>query len=160
MIPNKIIPESISKIHQIYSSLKDAEMKVAEYVLANPDKVINQTITELSEITQVSEATIVRLAQRAGFKGFQALKIAIARDTVEPSPTGLLYDAVTPSDDIDTIKRKVFSTTIMMLSNNIESIDNNELERSVEAIINTRRVEIYGLGASATVALDAYHKFY
>ena len=61
-------------------------MKVAEYVLANPDKVINQTITELSEITQVSEATIVRLAQRAGFKGFQALKIAIARDTVEPSP--------------------------------------------------------------------------
>ena len=154
-----IYPQSLAHIHQLLPTLKDAEMKAAEYILANPEKVINQTITELAEQTQVSESTIVRLSQRAGYKGFQALKIAIARDTVETSPTHLLYDAVTPSDDITTIKRKVFSTNIMTLSNNIELVDDGELEKAVEAIVRARRIELYGLGASAAVAFDAHHKF-
>jgi len=154
-----IYPQSLAQIHQLIPVLKDAEMKAAEYILANSEKVINLTITELAELTQVSESTIVRLSQRAGYKGFQALKIAIARDTVEASPMRLLYDAVNPLDDIRTIKRKVFSTNIMTLNNNIELIDDSELEKAVEAVVSARRIELYGLGASAAVAFDAHHKF-
>jgi DNA-binding MurR/RpiR family transcriptional regulator len=41
----------------------------------------------------------------------------------------------------------------------LEVLDDAELERAVDALAKARRLDIYGVGGSAPLAIDAYHKF-
>ncbi len=49
-------------------------------MLASPHEVIYQSVTELAEGAEVSEASVIRLCRDLGFKGVQDLKLALAAD--------------------------------------------------------------------------------
>ena len=58
-------------------ALRKSELKVAEYVLKNPLKVIRMRIVDLAEEAKVSEPTVVRFCRGVGCKGFQDFKLAL-----------------------------------------------------------------------------------
>jgi DNA-binding MurR/RpiR family transcriptional regulator len=145
------------RIQGTYSSLRTAEQRVADFILKHPDELIYLTVTELAEKTNTSESTVVRLCQKIGYKGYQEFKIMLARDLVEP--TNAIYAAIEPGDSLQTIKTKVFQANAQALRDTIEVLTDAELELAVRAIATARRVEVYGVGGSNPLALDAYHKF-
>jgi DNA-binding MurR/RpiR family transcriptional regulator len=145
------------RIQGTYSSLRTAEQRVADFILAHPDELIYLTVTELAEKTNTSESTVVRLCQKIGYKGYQEFKIMLARDLVEP--TNAIYAAIEPGDSLQTIKTKVFQANAQALRDTIEVLTDAELEAAVKAIATARRVEVYGVGGSNPLAIDAYHKF-
>lgn len=51
----------LDKILSNYSSLFEAEKKVADFVLDHSDAVIDMTVAEVANECSVSEATIIRL---------------------------------------------------------------------------------------------------
>jgi DNA-binding MurR/RpiR family transcriptional regulator len=119
--------------------------------------LIHLTVTELAEKTQTSESTVVRLCQKIGYKGYQEFKIMLARDLVGPTET--VYEEIVAGDDIPALKQKVFAANAQALKDTMEVLQDDELERAVLAISKARRIEIYGIGGSAPLAFDAYHKF-
>ncbi len=145
------------RIQGTYSSLRTAEQRVADFILKHPDELIYLTVTELAEKTNTSESTVVRLCQKIGYKGYQEFKIMLARDLVEP--TNAIYAAIEPGDSLQTIKTKVFQANAQALRDTIEVLTDAELELAVKAIATARRLEVYGVGGSNPLALDAYHKF-
>jgi DNA-binding MurR/RpiR family transcriptional regulator len=151
------VPGSFVRLQGAYSSLRAAEQRVADFILAHPDELIYLTVTELAERTKTSESTVVRLTQKIGYKGYQEFKIVLARDLVEPATA--IYAAIEPGDDLATVKSKVFQANAQALRDTIEVLDEAQLQRGVDALAAARRVEIYGVGGSAPLALDAYHKF-
>ncbi len=151
------VPGSFVRLQGAYSGLRAAEQRVADFILAHPDELIYLTVTELAERTNTSESTVVRLCQKIGYKGYQEFKIVLARDLVEP--TTAIYAAIEPEDDLPTVKSKVFQANAQALRDTIEVLDDGELQRAVTALATARRVDIYGVGGSAPLALDAYHKF-
>jgi RpiR family carbohydrate utilization transcriptional regulator len=151
------IPGCFVRIHGTYASLRAAEQRVADFILKHPEELIHLTVTELAEKTQTSESTVVRLCQKIGYKGYQEFKIMLARDLVGPTET--VYEEIVSSDDIPTLKQKVFAANAQALKDTMEVLQDDELERAVQAISKARRIEIYGIGGSAPLAFDAYHKF-
>jgi DNA-binding MurR/RpiR family transcriptional regulator len=151
------VPGSFVRIQGTYASLRTAEQRVADYILKAPEELIYLTVTELAEKTNTSESTVVRLCQKIGYKGYQEFKIVLARDLVEP--TNEIYEAIEPGDTLHAIKNKVFQANTQALRDTIEVLQDNELERAVKALAGARKVEVYGVGGSASIALDAYHKF-
>jgi RpiR family carbohydrate utilization transcriptional regulator len=151
------VPGSFVRIQGTYSSLRTAEQRVADFILAHPDELIYLTVTELAEKTNTSESTVVRLCQKIGYKGYQEFKIMLARDLVEP--TNAIYAAIEPGDSLTTIKTKVFQANAQALRDTIEVLTDAELEAAVQAISTARRVDVYGVGGSNPLATDAYHKF-
>ena len=151
------VPGSFVRLQGAYSALRAAEQRVADFILKHPDELIYLTVTELAERTNTSESTVVRLCQKIGYKGYQEFKIVLARDLVEPAMT--IYAAIEPDDDLATVKTKVFQANAQALRDTIEVLDDAELERAVRAIASARRVDIFGVGGSDPLALDAYHKF-
>ena len=133
------------------------ERRVADYLLEKSKEIISKTITEFSEGSGASEATIVRFCRHIGYTGFQDLKLAIAQDVV--SPLAVMYDGINSEDSIGTIKNKVFSSSIQAMNDTIDLVDDKELERAVDAIYNARYLDIYGMGGSGIIAQDAQHKF-
>jgi DNA-binding MurR/RpiR family transcriptional regulator len=151
------VPGSFVRLQGAYRTLRAAEQRVADFVLAHPDELIYLTVTELAERTNTSESTVVRLCQKIGYKGYQEFKIVLARDLVEP--TAEIYAAIEPGDDLKTVKSKVFQANAQALRDTIEVLDDEALQKAVTAIAGARRIEFYGVGGSAPLALDAYHKF-
>jgi DNA-binding MurR/RpiR family transcriptional regulator len=151
------VPGSFVRLQGAYSGLRAAEQRVADFILAHPDELIYLTVTELAERTRTSESTVVRLCQKIGYKGYQEFKIVLARDLVEPATA--IYAAIEPGDDLATVKSKVFQANAQALRDTLEVLDDQELQRAVDTIASARRLEIYGVGGSSPLALDAYHKF-
>ncbi|GAC1618889.1 MAG: MurR/RpiR family transcriptional regulator [Candidatus Elarobacter sp.] len=151
------VPGSFVRLQGAYSGLRAAEQRVADFILAHPDELIYLTVTELAERTNTSESTVVRLTQKIGYKGYQEFKIVLARDLVEPATE--IYAAIEPRDDLATVKSKVFQANAQALRDTLEVLDDVQLQRAVDALAGARRIEIYGVGGSGPLALDAHHKF-
>ena len=151
------VPGCFIRIQGTYSSLRTAEQRVADFILKHAEELIYLTVTELAERTQTSESTVVRLCQKIGYKGYQEFKIMLARDLVGPTET--VYDEIDKADSLSALKNKIFQANAQALKDTIEVLSDDELTRAVSALAKARRVEIYGIGGSAPLALDAYHKF-
>lgn len=151
------VPGCFVRIQGTYSSLRTAEQRVADFILKHAEELIYLTVTELAERTQTSESTVVRLCQKIGYKGYQEFKIMLARDLVGPTET--VYEEIESSDSLPALKTKIFQANAQALKDTIEVLSDDELAKAVEALARAKRVEVYGIGGSAPLALDAYHKF-
>ena len=139
-------------------ALRKSELKVAEYVLKNPLKVIRMRIVDLAEEAKVSEPTVVRFCRGVGCKVFQDFKLALAQQLASSPSYGQI--AVTDTDSTREYTYKVFDSTVDALLKVRDSLVLERLEAAVAAICAAGRVEFYGFGASAAVAFDAQHKFF
>ncbi|MGE4282438.1 MAG: MurR/RpiR family transcriptional regulator [Clostridia bacterium] len=151
------IPGCLVRIENIYSSLSDSEKKVSDYIKSNYHDIIHLTITELAEKSETSESTIVRFCKSLGYRGFQELKINLAKEIISPSHQ--IHEALEKDDDVLTIKQKVFNDDAQAIYDTLKVLDDNEFKRAVELISQANHVEIYAVGGSGAVALDAQHKF-
>lgn len=144
-------------IRSYYPSFTLTERRIADFILNNPKDVIYMSVTELAEKCEVGEGTVVRFARNMGFSGYQELKLTLSRDLVNPFENVL--EDVSIKDSLGTIINKVTARNLKAISNTTRLIDVNTLKKTIKAIINARKVEFYGVGASGFTALEAKYKF-
>ncbi len=149
-------PGFFTRINAATVKLRDSEKKIIDFIEKNQEEIIHLSITEVAERSETSESSVVRLCKRLGYKGFQDLKINLAREVIVPEKQ--IHEVIEKGDDVVTIKKKVFQSNIQALYDSIEVCNDDELKKAVEAISNARLIEFYGNGGSGTVALDAHHK--
>lgn len=147
----------LGKIRSHYSRLSEKERKIANYILNNPEKIIHCTISDISEDLNVADATVFRFCKRIGFKGYQAMKIALAAEIIEPIQQ--IHEEISDLDSEKTIVEKIFHSNITTLNRTLNLIDEKTIESAVGLLLSANRVYFYGTGGSAVIAMDAYHKF-
>lgn len=145
------------KIRSHYARFSEKEKKIADYILNNPDKIIHNTINEVAEDLNVADATVFRFCKRIGYKGYQAMKIALASEVV--TPIKQIHEEISEEDDEKTVAQKVFKSNIRTLENTLQILETESITKAVDLIRNANRVEFYGTGGSAVIAMDAFHKF-
>lgn len=144
-------------IRSIYSKLSEKEKKIADYILENPESVIHQTINEVADYLNLADATVFRFSKRVGYKGFQAMKIALASEMMNAEPKGIISKL--KKEDSDSSSELLFKTTIASLEKTYELMDHHSLSKAADMILNANRVQFFGTGASAFLALDSFYKF-
>ena len=151
-------PNIIRRITDNHPALRKSEAKVADFVLAHANDVINMRIVDLAAQSEVSDPTVIRFCRALGFDGFQSFKLQLAQQI----GMGSVYTqfAVDDSDTVNDLCNKVFDTTVGTLRTVRDELDPDILEQAINTINNARRVEFYGFGASGSVAADAQHKFF
>ncbi|MGE6490420.1 MurR/RpiR family transcriptional regulator [Exiguobacterium sp. NPDC077395] len=146
-----------ARIRGAYSTLSKKEQRIADYILKQPEQIIHHTINQVADDLDVAESTVFRFCQRVGFKGYQALKIALASDVVAPLQD--IHEDITETDTALEIAEKIFSTNGKTIESTRQILEGDSLEKTVELFLGACRIEFFGSGGSAVVALDAYHKF-
>ena len=146
----------LERLREERYAFRASERQVAEYILAHASEVINLPITELAEQAGVSEATVVRMCKKVGFRGFQELKIALAMENVPPVKA--VHEEIQEGDDLETAMRKVFLANIRSLEATLNVLSVRELARAVDAIDAAERVYLFGVGGSGPIAIDAADK--
>ena len=117
-------------------------------------KIKMLSIVELAEKCKCSEATIVRFSRKVGLDGYQDLKIALASET---RPT--VSTTITANDTAGEMFDKVCNEIYCSLELTKRALDPAKLALAADAICRAKKIALFGLGNSASVALDASHKF-
>jgi DNA-binding MurR/RpiR family transcriptional regulator len=145
------------RIKASYNSFREKEKKIADYILEHPEEIIHSTISQVADNLDVAEATVFRFCKKIGFKGYQAMKIALASEVV----TGMkdIHETIQEGDDEKQVAEKVFRSNIVTLEDTLSVMDGDSFKKAVQLLLKANRVEFYGNGGSGVIAMDAHHKF-
>lgn len=147
----------LARIKTHYAKFSDKEKMIADYILEHPEKIIHTSINQFAEDLGIADSTVFRFCKRIGFKGYQAMKIALASEIVTPIKD--IHETINEEDDIRTVSEKVFRTNIKTLEDTLQLLGGGGFEKAVDAIVKANRVEFFGSGGSGIIAMDGYHKF-
>jgi DNA-binding MurR/RpiR family transcriptional regulator len=152
----------IVSIRSILPALPPAERRVAEGILAEPERIPPLSIGDLARGSSTSEATVVRFSKRAGFAGYPELRSAIAihvgRSTAQRRRSWLELTDVGPDDALEDIVSKVGERDAQAITDTVEQLDIGVLGQVIETMHAAHSIDIYGIGASGLVAVDLEHK--
>jgi DNA-binding MurR/RpiR family transcriptional regulator len=160
MDPEKLalIPRGcLIKVKSLYSMLKTAERKAADHLLDHPEGISELTIVDFAAAAGCSEATIVRLSKKLGYRGFPELKADFGANPVQEHHYD--YRGIRSTDEPLTVVDKVFEANVQALKDTQGVLDMGEYRRALEALLGASRILFCGLGDAALVAMEAYQRF-
>jgi DNA-binding MurR/RpiR family transcriptional regulator len=160
--PSPVEPSPLVRIRSLLPGLAKAEQRVAHVVLEDPGGVARRSITEVAESAGTSETTVTRFCKAVGVSGYPELRIALAADTARAQARSNrdMGGDIDPSDDLTQVVGKVAFSDARAVEETAEQLDIAALRQVVEAIAGAGRVDVYGVGASAFVALDLQQKLH
>ena len=135
-----------------YDSFFEAEKKIADYIMEHKDQAVDMTVGELAKASGTSDATVSRFCRRCGFKGFQNLKLTLAREILEEE-----HQSQEVTNDID--RTDLEQSLKNILAETIKMIDIKNLEIILDKLEHARMVQLAAVGNTIPVALDGAFKF-
>ncbi|GAA2386588.1 MurR/RpiR family transcriptional regulator [Streptomyces glaucosporus] len=149
-----------AKVRTLAPSMTRSMQRVAEAVAGDPAGCAQLTVTGLAERTGTSEATVVRTSRLLGYPGYRDLRLALAGLAAQqasgaaPSVTA----DIAVDDPIEDVIAKLAHDERQTLADTAAALDPGQVEAAVDAMAGARRIDVYGVGASALVAQDLVQK--
>jgi DNA-binding MurR/RpiR family transcriptional regulator len=154
---------TVVRVRSLLPSLPPAEGRVAQRVIDDPESVANSTITELAQACGTSETTVIRFCRAIGFSGYPELRLTLATEAGRAQGvTGgrIVGSDISAEDTLEQVVEKIAFADARAVEETANQLDVHALDKVVSAIVDARRVDIYGVGASAFVAFDFQQKLH
>jgi len=135
-----------------FHNLTKSEKKLAEFILNNPEDCAFMSSTELGQMVNVSEPTVIRFAVGLGFSGFPALQEILQnyiKERIKPSEKMRKFKQTKRKVDI---YKEIFRATVENLQVTQEDIHPEILDEIVNKIITAKKIYITGFRRSFSVA--------
>jgi DNA-binding MurR/RpiR family transcriptional regulator len=136
----------MSNVYQIIASkipqMSKSQVKIAKYILENPNVVPFFTVGKLAEKTGVSEATIVRFANFLGYSGYPELQQNMQHSVQKQLTT---VERLQMSHHIYEQEKGVydiFQDDLQNIKSTMEQLDLNAFKQAVNSILNADRIFI------------------
>lgn len=165
------VDSELTLLHRISGKLPylaTSLRRVAETILADPDRAQSFTISELAMHADVAESTVSRFVRELGLQGYKQLlrglteaqaAAGVARRNGYDGSTQLIYEGVAREDEVPTIVGKVARSSIQALQLTAEHQDAEAISRAVELIDQARVIVFICMGSSSIAAEEAVMRF-
>mgnify|MGYP000754912315 FL=1 len=142
------------RIRQRYPDLAQSDKKLADYLLAQPDTARHLSSQQLAFEAGVSQSSVVKFAQKMGFKGFPALKLAISEALASnPNPHSIpVHNQIRGDDPMRLVGEKLIQENVAAMHATLDVNSEEKLMESVTMLRSARRIIVTGIGASGLVA--------
>lgn len=143
-----------SVIQTNYPTMTKKEKRIADYLLKSPEEAKTKTISEISEICGVAESTVFLFSKKIGLSGFKELTVLLSNSSKKK-----IFEGIYEEDSFQAIAEKVLEVSTQSLATTASLLVYEQLQQVVNTLIQANKVVFFGLGGSAPVALDGFHKF-
>ena len=154
----------IQRVNAYRKNMTPAQISLADTLLLDLGAAAHLTIAELAERAGVSSATITRFCETLDYSGYADLKAAIVvaldRKRSNSEKFAIAEGDVTESDSIDETLYKISHQAAEAITDTARIVDRAALDIAAAAVINCRRLDIYGLGSSFLAATDLQLKLH
>lgn len=139
------------------NNLSPNEKKVGEYILNNPEDVIELSTQEIAKNSEVSPATVIRFVRSMDLSGVPQLKQQISIWKANSQST-TDFQELLPNEELDSIKSKLRARINHMTELVNEHLLNENVDKAADLIKMADIIYIFGIGASFLVAQDLAQK--
>ncbi|KQN42882.1 transcriptional regulator [Serratia sp. Leaf50] len=146
----------LDRLGAVRKDLPPTAGRIADFISQHAADVMHMSITELAERTGSSEGSVIGLCQTIGARGFQQVKLSLARELVQP--VHFIHEDLTPSDNTAQVIDKIFQSDMQALRDTQSALSVEALAEAVKAIRQAQRVEVFGIGSAATIAEDTHYR--
>ncbi|QHA88386.1 MurR/RpiR family transcriptional regulator [Serratia rhizosphaerae] len=149
---------TLLRIRQMYPALAQNDRKLADYLLHNAEEARHLSSQKLAQVAGVSQSSVVKFAQKMGYKGFPALKLALSETLAQPEPVVTVHNRILSSDTLKTVGEKLLLEKQAALRATLDINSEERLHQALTMLRSARRVFLMGIGASGLVAKDFSYK--
>ncbi|MDR3430873.1 MAG: MurR/RpiR family transcriptional regulator [Rouxiella aceris] len=151
---------SMIRIRQIYPQLAENDRKLADFLLAQPEQARHLSSQKLADLAGVSQSGVVKFAQKLGYKGFPALKLAMSEALAAPRNDQVVtvHNHILSSDSLLTVGEKLLAEKQSALRATLDINSEQRLQQALFMLSNARKIVLTGIGASGLVAKDFAYK--
>lgn len=153
-------PQSVLlRTQAMLPELTGAMRRVAEHLLSDLPAGAHATIVELAERSGTSPATVTRFCRALGFDGYSAFRLQIAMETGRAAGAGWdvgIGREVSPGDPIEEVAGVVAAADVRAIQDTVGQLNLGDIDSVSTAIADARRIDLYGIGNSATVANELH----
>ncbi len=143
------------KIKALRPTLSQSEAKLADFTLSSGTQIRTLSSIELAKAAGVSQSSVVKFAQKLGYRGFPAFKLAVVDALNEQASTqesrSIQFEQ---NDSLADISEKLIANQHKTLTATQKLNNGSEFERTVQVLKSARKVLICAKGASGSVAQD------
>jgi DNA-binding MurR/RpiR family transcriptional regulator len=133
--------------------LSPAERRVADYMLANPERAATWSASELAQALGISDATVIRTAQSLGYRGLKELKRgALSQIERRRDPSLVLTDWIGHLGDRPDALGQVVVETAALLERMTATVDRDAWTLGISYLVQARHVHAFGVGTAGMVA--------
>ena len=145
-------------------SLRPAEQRVGEAVLADPAAISESSITAVARQCMTSETTVLRFCRAIGLGGYPELRIALARaaqrEETDQNARPPVNGTIGENDSVADVVAKISYADSRAVEETGAALDVGALTAAIEAVRAAGRIDVYGIGASGLVAHDLHQKLH
>ncbi|MGW1641835.1 MurR/RpiR family transcriptional regulator [Streptomyces lavendulae] len=156
---------SLGRVRALRGELPDAQRALAVFILDDPAGASARTILELSAAVGVSTGSITRLCRALGLAGYAQLRLALAADQGARDARGTTWredvgSDIGAHDSVEQVAAAVAATVSGVVTRTVENLDLAVLEEAADRIAAARRIELFGVGGSGTMAVEFQQRLY
>ncbi|WP_404445663.1 MurR/RpiR family transcriptional regulator [Sutcliffiella horikoshii] len=144
-------------INSYYPSLTKSEQKVASVVLEQMEKVLYYSVTDLADVSEVGETTVLRFCRKIGLKGYQEFKLAIAKDL--SSINHEIENNKSDENKPASLVASIANNTKNAIDETMNKLNQETLDGIIELLLKAKSIQFFGVGTSGLTALDAKNRF-
>ena len=152
---------SVLKVIQAkLDSMTDAERQIGQFIIEDPDRMVQLSSAELAAATGRSQSSVVKFSQKIGYDGYQQLKLAVTKAKAQEwrVPSGMIHGTIDAGDNFVTIQQKLVASKVSAMQQTMQVNAEEAVTEAVAALAKARRIHLAGIGASSLVARDFSYK--
>ena len=148
-----MLEELIKQISQVVDQLSESQLQVAQYLLNNHlPEVTASTAAQIGHQAGVSEATVIRFAVTAGFKGYADLQDQVRKALTQGFLVTKLKESLDRKEDQESLLASCLSRQKELLECTFNSINSKDFDRAIDLILSAHHIFTVGLRSSASVS--------
>ncbi len=151
---------TLTKLHELLPGFSSTERRVAEYIIANSQTLPDTSISEVARNCETSKSMVVQLCKKAGCTGFKELcsNLRVEQALKEKEEKPITYSDLHAGCSAKQILAVTVDEEVRSIRDTAELVDVSALEKATDALLSARRIQLFGAGSSAVVALDMVNK--
>ncbi|CAK7034771.1 MurR/RpiR family transcriptional regulator [Providencia sp.] len=145
------------KLESLQTRGKGTEQRIATFLLDNRDSMIAMNAAELAQAAGVSSASVIRFSRQMGYRGYPEFKVDYLSDEKQHKAESL-YGSLSRNDGTEQIIAKTGQMFISAIEKSLDLLEPSVIDDVAQKMNNAKRIVLFGVGSSAIVASDIYHK--
>lgn len=148
-----------AKIQDQKDAFSKSELKIAQFILDQPQEVLEMTAQQLATAADSSSASVIRLCKRLKVYGFPQLKIELSADLSGGELSRKIQPEVRQNEEIHSIKERLLLNAQSSLAETVDELEESQINQLTQFVAQTRRLLVFGIGTSNLVAQNIAQKW-
>ncbi|WP_099321628.1 MurR/RpiR family transcriptional regulator [Anaerococcus sp. Marseille-P3625] len=145
------------KIKERWDEFTPSDKKIGEYIIDNPEQIVNYNTLQLAEIIKTSQSAIIRFIKKIGYKGYIDFKIDVAK-SLEEKNEFLLDEVISKNESIENIISKSKNNVLATVEKTYALINTEAINRAIADINKANNIYLAGVGSSGLICEDFSYK--